>query len=388
MKHFDAIIIGAGASGMMCTATALKRGKKVAVIEHNSKPLQKVFISGGGKCNFTNLSASQEHYFSSNPNFCISALKQFSPQDMLNFVHNHKIQTYQKTPGQFFCQKSSVFLINVLLSETSSATFFYNTVFKDFIITPKGFIVSTNKEKISCNSLVISSGGLSYTNLGASSIGYNIAEKYGHSIVPCSPALVPLNLDSSIMKDLIKLQGISLPVEITINKHIIKDDLLFTHFGLSGPAILQASIYWKKGIPLNINFLPHQNVFSLLKSLKNHSKQKINTVFKAYFPQKFINNFLTESSSFYLAETPDKKLLEISSKINNWTITPISARGYKSAEVTKGGIDTKNISSQTMESKLIKNLYFTGEVLDITGDLGGFNLQWAFSSGYVAGKNL
>ena len=388
MKHFDAIIIGAGASGMMCAATALKRGKKIAVIDHNPKALQKVFVSGGGKCNFTNLSASKEHYISSNPNFCISALKQFSPQDMLDFTNKHKIKTYQKTSGQFFCQKSSTFLIDALLEETSSATFFYNTVFKDFNITSNGFIILTNNEKLHCTSLVVSCGGLSYPALGASSVGYDIAKKSGHKIIPCKPTLVPFNLDPLLMKNLINLQGISLPVEITINKHSIKDDLLFTHFGISGPAVLQSSLYWEKGNHLNINFLPQTDAFSLLKSLKNKSKQKINTVFKAFFSQNFINYFLPETTSLYLAETPDKKLFEISSKINNWTITPSSTRGYKSAEVTSGGIDTKDISSQTMESKLIKNLYFTGEVLDVTGELGGFNLQWAFSSGYVAGKNL
>lgn len=371
----------------MCAATALRRGKSIAVIEHNPKALQKVSVSGGGKCNFTNMAASKEHYLSSNPDFCISALKQFSPRDMLQFVQNHRIKTYQKTPGRFFCSETSAVLIKALLQETSAAEFFYNTVFKGFEQTKNGFIVKTEKNSLECTSLVISCGGLSYPGLGVSSAGYDAAKKTGHHIIPCRPALVPFNLDSSVMKHLKHLQGISLPVEIKTGSRRIKEDLLFTHFGLSGPAALQASLYWNKGMPLQINFLPETDVFAHLKSLKQNSKQKVNTVFKAFFPDKFIN-FIIGEPSLFLAETPDKKLREIGSRINAWTIVPAGTRGFRQAEVTAGGIDTADVSSRTMESKKIKNLYFTGEVLDITGELGGFNLQWAFSSGYVAGKNL
>lgn len=386
-KNFDVIILGAGASGLFCAMTAAQRGYNVAVLEHNNQALKKTGISGGGKCNFTNLGANAKNYVSENPHFVISALKQFSPQDVLDFFLERNLAYKEKAPGQLFCQNSAQEIIDILHRECRQVSFFYNSQIKE-IIHSQNFCLSTNNGDFSASSLVIATGGVSYPALGASELGYQIAKQFGHKVIPFKPALVPLNLDNELMKKTIKLQGISLPVTITCGKFSISDQILFTHFGLSGPAILQTSLYWNKNEPLLIDLLPQQNAAEyLLQQKRNNIKKKTGALLKAFFPDRVIE-FLIEGQDQFIAEVSERKIRELGQRINHWEVTPCGTQGFKLAEVTKGGVDVNEISSQTMESKKVKGLYFIGEVMDVTGQLGGFNLQWAWSSGRVCGQHL
>ena len=386
IKKFDVIIIGAGASGFSCAYSSIQRGKSVALLEHGSKSLQKVFISGGGKCNFTNLEASKNNYMSENKNFCISSLKQFSPYDMLDLVNKHKIKFYEKAPNQLFCSESSMPIIEMLKKETQLAEVFYNITLENIAKIGDEFHIQTKQALFVAKSLVIATGGVSYPALGASDSGYQIAKQFGHKIVPYRPALVPFNLNNEIMKETINLKGIAIPSIVTVKNKAFRDNILFTHFGLSGPAILQASLYWDKADIVTINLLPDVNLFEYLKSIKNSSgNKKISSILKQYFPEKFIK-FLLSGSDYILSEVSNKVVEKLCGRVNNWQIEPIGTQGMRLAEVTKGGVDVNQVSSQTLESKIVSNLFFIGEVLDVTGELGGYNLQWAWSSGFTAGK--
>ncbi len=383
---FDVIIIGAGASGTACAATASQRGLKVAVLEHCSKPLNKVRISGGGKCNFTNLNAGADSYVSQNPKFALSALNQFSSDDFIRLVREEKISFYEKTQGQLFCKESSEAIINLMKKQAKTAKFYYNVKIKKIKKEEDIFEVQCIDDVFYAKSLVIACGGASYSHIGATEDGYKIAKQFGLKIVPYKPGLVPLNLDNEIMKKTISLKGIALDAEVKCNNFFIRENILFTHFGLSGPAILQASLYWSKGDLLRINFLPKTNALDLLLHNKKTSPQKkIGTLLKAYFPEKFCD-FLLEGKNGNIGEFSNKVLAEIAEKINNWQVIPIGTQGFRLAEVTSGGVDTNEIYSKTFEAKKVKGLFFIGEVLDITGRLGGYNLQWAWSSGFTAGK--
>lgn len=382
---FDVIIIGAGASGLFCAMSAIQCGKKVAILEHNNRSLKKVSISGGGKCNFTNLDASAKNYVSENPHFAISALRQFSPQDLLSFLENNSLSFKEKALGQLFCKSSSQEIINILEKESRKATFFFETTIKE-VIHNQIFNLTTNLGEFESPSLVIATGGPSYPNLGASEFGYQLAKQFGHKIIPFKPALVPFNLDNELMKKTIKLQGIALPATVTCGKFSISEQILFTHFGLSGPAILQASLYWNKGQSITIDLLPQQNIAEyLLQQKKANVKKKLSSLLKPFFPERVID-FLLEEQDQFIVEISDRKIIDLGQRINHWQIIPIGTQGFKLAEVTKGGVDVNEISSQTMESKKVKGLYFIGEVLDVTGQLGGYNLQWAWSSGWVCGQ--
>lgn len=386
MQKFDVIIIGAGASGMTCAAGALRRAKTVAIFEHTAGQLKKVAISGGGKCNFTNLLAQAENYTCTNPYFCISALKQFSPSDMLELINQNHIKYYEKTPNQLFCDTSSKAIVELLNNAVSNAKVFYNTVFKAICQEDGLFTISTNHGDFSATSLVIATGGASYPELGASEFGYQLAKQFGHKIIPYKPALVPLNLDNDLMSQTIALQGIAVPALVKVKNKTFRDSLLFTHFGLSGPAILQASLYWDKGDVLNINLLPDLDLFQYLKELKNTSgKKSLSTLLKGFFPERLVN-FLLNGQEITLADISSSKLQAICQRVNNWQVTPTGTQGFRLAEVTRGGVDVNDVSSQTLESKLVSGLFVVGEVLDVTGQLGGYNLQWAWSSGFTAGK--
>lgn len=384
---YDAIILGAGASGLFCAAEAISRGKKVAVLEHNDRPLRKIAVSGGGKCNFTNLAADWKHYLSDNPKFTVSALSRFPPQQLLDLVAGNNIRIYQKTPGRYFCTDGAQKFMQMLLAQISETAIFYNTVFKEISRQQNLFHILTSRGEFTAQSLVIATGGASYPNLGATSDGLMLAKQFGHKIIPARPALVPFNLTPQQMEPLRNLQGISLPAAVSINNQTFTDDLLFTHFGLSGPAILQASLYWVKNQTLTINLLPQTNLFNFLKNNQNGTKCNISTILKKLFPERVVS-WLLNGEDFRLAEAGNKKIQALADRINRWQVVPSSTAGYRLAEVMAGGVDTTEISSSTMESKIVSGLYFCGEVLDITGQLGGYNIQWAYSSGTAAGKNL
>lgn len=387
-KNFDVVIIGAGASGMACAIEASNRGKRVAILEHNNLALRKVAISGGGKCNFTNLKADSTHYASENPKFCISALKQFSPVDFMDLVMKHRIKFYEKTAGQLFCSSSSQEIIDMLKNEAKKAIIVYDAKIKSISKENELFKIETNNDEYLAKSLVVASGGMSYPNLGASDIGYNIAKQFGLKIIPYKPALVPFNLDSELMREVIKLKGVALEARIKCAKFQIKENILFTHFGLSGPAILQASLYWNKGDVVQINLLPSINIYEELMQAKSNSvKKKISNLLRAYLPEKVVD-FVMEKDDVFISEAGNKLIKKIADKINNWEVIPVGTQGFKLAEVTLGGVDVNEVSSQTFEAKKVEGLFFVGEVLDVAGQLGGYNLQWAWSSGFVAGKNV
>lgn len=380
MKTFDTIIIGAGAAGLMAASQLSKRNKSVLIIDMGDAPARKVAISGGGNCNFTNLRADVTHYFGKNPRFVISALNQFSPNDMIKWVKSHNIEHTEKEPGRYFCKNGANEIVNALLQDAKGATIKYNTNVIGVDKDGDKFIIKTNSGDFASGSVIVANGGVSYPHLGVSDIGLKIAKKFGHTTEPHRPALCAIKT-KSFDQD---LAGISLPVEIVVGKHKINDNLLFTHFGIGGPATYRATLLNSK--EMIINFAPGIDVFEMLKSAKQQNgKKSVAGVIATILPNKLARFLFDDSHN--IADLKDAELKQITTKINHFKITDGIAIAFQSAEVTFGGISTDKISSKTMESKLCPGLFFVGEVLDITGDLGGFNIQWALSSGHVAGLN-
>ena len=380
MKNYDVIIVGAGASGLMAAAQLKRRKKTVLIIDMGNAPARKVAVSGGGKCNFTNTHADFTHYFGKNPRFVCSALAQWTSNDTLGWVRAHKIAVYEKEPGRYFCKNSADDIVNALLQDINGTDTKYNTAVKDIEKNEDRFIVHTNKGEFSAKSVIVASGGMSYPHLGVSNIGHQIAKKFGHKIEPIRPALCAIKTKSFSSE----LAGISLPVEITINKNKTVDDLLFTHFGIGGPAVYRATLFGAQ--KMAINFSPDIDVFKLLHDAKtNNGRRTVAKVLGEILPSKLARFLCNDAHN--IADFRDSELKQVATKVNDFVIDDANATGMQSAEVTAGGISTDKISSKTMESKICAGLYFTGEVMDITGDLGGYNLQWAFSSGFVAGLN-
>jgi len=384
----DVIIIGAGASGLMCSITAGKRGRSVLILEHNEKPGKKIRASGGGRSNFTNINIQAENYISNNRNFCKSALSRFTPHDFMRMLDTHDIRYYEKENGQMFCEKSSFEILKMLQDECVKAGI--DNLFKcriSKINQEEGlFDVSTSAGDFKSGSLVIATGGISYPALGATDIGYRIAKQFGIRVVPTKPCLVPLVFSGENRKVFSDLSGVSINATVSCKKISFTGNILFTHNGLSGPAILQIASYWNKGDDILINLLPDIDAYELFIS-KRDSKTEMKNLLAEYLPKRFAS----EWSEIYIHSKPlyqynDKEFRSIADKLHNWIVTPEATEGYDKAEVTSGGIDTDELSSKTMESKKVKGLYFIGEVVDVTGQLGGYNLQWAWSSGYAAGQ--
>ncbi len=379
MNTFDIIIIGAGASGLMAAARAVSAGKSVCVLDMGATPGRKVGVSGGGKCNFTNLRANHTHYFGQNPDFVRGALARWTPQNTVDWVKSHGIKIYEKTPGQYFAE-SSTKIINALLTDAHGAKILSNATVNSVHKIDNKFVVMTiNGATYSAHKLVVATGGMSYANLGVSDIGYKIAKQFGHKIVPIRPALCAIKTDFFNAG----LSGISIPVEIKINRDIIHDDMLFTHFGLGGPAIYRATARdLSNGI--TINLLPNIEIFDWLReNKKTNGKKQLKTILATKLPER-VAEFITNGDTRNIADWRDSELRDITDKIANIKIAKPALQTLELAEVTRGGIDTAQISSRTMESKLCPNLYFIGEVLDIAGDLGGYNLQWAWASAHAA----
>lgn len=379
MTVYDTIIIGAGAAGLMAATQLHKRKKSVLIIDMGDVPARKIAISGGGNCNFTNLRADYTHYFGKKPRFACSALAQFAPADTLNWVKSHAIAYIEKEPGRFFCKNGAKDIINALLQDIDNTEIKYNSDLLNIEKTNDLFAVKTTNGDFLAKSVIIATGGVSYPNLGTSNIGHIVAKKFGHKIEPIRPGLCAIKTKSLSPE----LAGISLPVEIQINKHKIGDDLLFTHFGIGGPAVYRATLIDSK--QMTIDFAPNTNVFELLKHAKRaNGKKSVANVIADILPNKLAHFFIT-SNAKNIADYKDNELLQIANKIKQFEIPDATAIGFQSAEVTVGGVSTDKISSKTMESQICSGLYFVGEVIDIAGDLGGYNLQWAFASGYVAG---
>ena len=389
-NKYDVIVIGAGAAGLMCSFEAGKRGKKVCLLEHSSKIAEKIRISGGGRCNFTNLFSTDSNFISDNKHFCKSAFAKYTQNDFIDLVKKHNIQFFEKKLGQLFCIKSAKDIIDMLVSECISqkVEIFIDTKIKNLSKDENSYIVNTDKGTISSPSIVIATGGLSIPKIGATDFGYQIAKQFNLKVTELTPALVPLVFEKDILDFCKSLAGTSLNASIKINKTVFKEGLIFTHRGLSGPSILQISSYWVKDSPIKINLLPDQDIEVILKNRRiSTPKQIVSKILSDYLPNKLSLAICDQLKvKKQIGDTSNQILKKVSNFVNNWTVVPSGTEGYKTAEVTLGGIDTKEISSSTMECKKHPGLYFIGEVLDVTGHLGGHNFQWAWSSGFLAGQ--
>ena len=391
MAVYDVIVIGAGAAGMMCAAVAGQRGRRVAILDHAKSPGEKIRISGGGRCNFTNRNASPAQFISANPRFCISALSRYTQQDFIALIERYGIAYHEKTLGQLFCDGSAQQVIDLLLSEMQQGRveLHLGTKVERIEKTAEGFVLHlSGGDDMQCRSLVIATGGKSIPKMGASDFGYRAAAQFGLGIVPTRPALVPLTFDAALLKRLNALSGVATQAQVRHGRTSFEEALLFTHRGLSGPVILQISSYWREGDAIEVSLLPGQNAFALLRAARTeHGKQAPQTFLSALLPRRLAKDIVdAEGCAGNLADLSDAKLRALANAINDWRIVPSGSEGYRTAEVTAGGVDTKGLNSTTMEAKAVPGLYFIGEVVDVTGWLGGYNFQWAWSSGWCAGK--
>jgi predicted Rossmann fold flavoprotein len=389
----DVLVIGAGAAGLMCAIEAGKRGRQVIVIDHARKAAEKIRISGGGRCNFTNLHASPDHYLSEEPRYCVSALARYTAQDFISLVERHRIAYHEKTLGQLYCNGSSQDIIRMLLEECREAgvTIRLQTKLEEVSKPDTEFRARTNEEEFCCESLVVASGGLSIPKMGASGFGYQIARQFDLAIVPTRAALVPFTLTEAQLEALKTLAGVAVEAEVQCGKQRFREGLLFTHRGLSGPAILQISSYWIPKESVRVNLAPKHDAAAMLIAAKaTHPRQEAATFLSTLLPRRLaqciVEQHLPGHELSRLIELTDKQLGQLGSVVNDYRIVPHGTEGYRTAEVTLGGVDTAELSSKTMESRKVPNLYFIGEVVDVTGHLGGYNFQWAWASGYVAGQ--
>ena len=392
-KKYDVVIAGAGAAGLMCAIEAGKRARKVLLIDHAKAAGEKIRISGGGRCNFTNIHASADHYLSQNPRFCLSALKQYSQFDFIELVQKHQIAFHEKTLGQLFCDGSSKQIIAMLLAECQAVNVgvMLKTNIQKITKTTDGFEINLSDDKtVTGTSLVIATGGPSIPKMGATGWGYEVARQFGLNIIKPRAALVPLTLSGKLHESLQGLSGVSLQVTAKSGRQTFTEAMLFTHRGLSGPAILQISSYWREGQPLLINMAPERDILSVLKELRaTKPKQELQTIIASFLPKALAHHlFQRLDCSKNIADQSNQALQKIAEMISVWEILPSGTEGFRTAEVTLGGVDTRALSSKTFEAKNTKGLYFIGEVVDVTGHLGGFNFQWAWSSGYAAGQHV
>jgi len=388
MQNFDIIIIGAGAAGLMCAGESSKRSRRVLLLESSERVGQKIRISGGGRANFTNLYATPDNFLSNNPRFCVSALRRYTQHDFIALVEEHRIAYHERQHGQLFCDDSAQQIIDFLLTEARGVTIQTATKVIRIDKAEPGFTVNTDRGIYSASSVVIATGGPSIPKMGATGFAYTVARQFGLEVIKPRPGLVPLTFDPKTMANLEGLSGISLDAHATLGKVQFQEALLFTHRGLSGPVILQISSYWCPGDTILINLLPGTNVFEVLKMAKACEPRKsASTIIAQYLPKRLAQRLVEwTGGDTRLADAPDKALRRLGCHINAWAITPYGSEGMRTAEVTVGGIDTRSLSSQTMEVQSVPGLYFIGEAVDVTGHLGGFNFQWAWSSGHACGQ--
>ena len=391
MKLTDVIIIGAGAAGLMCAIEAGKRGRQVIVLDHANKPGKKILMSGGGRCNFTNYYISPDNYISHNPHFCKSALMRYTQWDFIELVNKYRIPFHEKTLGQLFCDNKSKDIVELLLKECEQANvnIYLNTTINNLIkCDDKKFIIKTSLGDWQCESVVIATGGLSIPTMGATAFGYKIAKQFNIKVWPTKAALVPLTLHIHDKEKLAELSGIAVDSLVSNERCSFRENSLFTHRGLSGPAILQISSYWQPGEVIAINLLPTLDLIQQLKKDRQTQPQKLlKNKLADYLPKRVIEIFLEQQfSEKRLGDLSNIDIECISQRLNTWLLKPNGTEGYRTAEVTLGGVDCDAISSKTFEANNVKGLYFIGEVLDVTGWLGGYNFQWAWSSGWAAGQ--
>jgi hypothetical protein len=389
MTDFDVIVIGAGGAGMMCAIEAGKRGRRVALLDHATRLGRKILISGGGRCNFTNIYASPANYVSNNPHFCKSALSRYTPDDFIALVKRHRIAFHEKKLGQLFCDGSAQQIVDMLVDECrrTGAVFRLECQVRD--VQKEGrFSVRTNQGRYTCDSLVIATGGLSVPQTGATGFGYDIAQQFGLKMVEPKPALDGFVFTQRQLKELAELAGVSIDTMVRCNSPSFRESILFTHLGLSGPASLQASLYWNKGDTVTIDLLPEFDLYKWLADKHNEgARTQLKNLLAEHLPKRFAEKFCELFvPSLPLVQYSGKQIESICRQIHEWRIIPGGTVGFRKAEVTKGGVDTDELSSKTMESKRVPGLYFIGEVVDVTGWLGGYNFQWAWASGFAAGQ--
>ena len=386
MHKFDVLVLGAGAAGLLCAIEAGKRGRRVAVLEHADRIGKKILISGGGRCNFTNLYCRPENFISANEHFAKSALARYTPADFIVLVENHRIPYHEKTLGQLFCDRSAQDVIDLLESECRSAgveIFLQSRILE--VQRTTEFIVRTESGEFRAPAVVVATGGLSIPKMGATPFGYELARQFGLKIVETRPALVPFVLASKDRSRYCDLAGVSAEVIARANHHAFREKMLITHHGLSGPAILQISSYWKKGQPIQIDLAPDRDIAQSVRESKVRNIATAQKAFQGILPKRFAERWLENHAP---AAWSNGALSNWEKHVHDWVIKPADTAGYEKAEVTAGGVDTAELSSKTMECRKVRGLFFIGEVVDVTGHLGGFNFQWAWASGAAAGRAL
>ncbi len=383
----DVIVMGAGAAGLMSAIEAGKRGRSIVILEHAEKAGKKIAISGGGRCNFTHLDTAPGHFLSANPNFCKSALARYSPADFLSLVQRHGIGYQEKQAGQLFANQSALEIVQMLLQECAAAQVELRLNCQvQQVRKNRGFLVQTNQGLFEAESLVVATGGLSVPKIGATALGYEIARQFGLDIVETRPGLVPLLFPPAQQLFFSELSGISIDVVAACRKQKFRENLLFTHQGLSGPVILQISSYWKEGDPLHIDLLPETSLAEIISD-RRQSNATLSALLCQWLPKRFVHKWRAlQEGTHPVSSYSGKELSRLEGLIHDWVLLPESTDGYRKAEVTLGGVDTRGLSSKTMESKRVPGLYFIGEVVDVTGQLGGYNFQWAWASGHAAGQ--
>jgi len=389
-RRFDVVVLGAGAAGLFCAAEAARRGRTVLVVDHARAPGEKIRISGGGRCNFTNIHATPRNFLSANPHFCISALKRFTAADFVARIEAHGIAYHEKTLGQLFCDGSAKQIVDMLTGDLAEAggTLELSTAVEEIARAETGFDIRLSFGPVACSSLVLATGGKSIPKMGATGFAYRVAEQFGLAVTETRPALVPLTFEPTLLQRVKPLAGVSADARVSCGGTSFDEALLFTHRGLSGPAILQVSSYWREGDAVAVDLAPGADVFAMLRAARQAAgRQEAQTVLARSLP-KALAQFVTAEAGIAgpLAETNDAALRRLADAVHDWRIKPAGSEGYRTAEVTLGGIDTNGLDQKTMQAKSVPGLHVIGEAIDVTGWLGGYNFQWAWSSGWAAGQ--
>lgn len=391
MQTFDVVIVGAGAAGMMCAVQAGRRGRSVLIVDHAKAPGEKIRISGGGRCNFTNIHAGPQAFLSQNPRFCISALRRYTARDFIAAVDARGIAWHEKTLGQLFCDGSAMQIVTLLTDQMAQAgvELRLGTAVERVDREGEGFALTLSTgARVACGSLVVASGGKSIPKMGATGWGYDIARQFGLRVTETRPALVPLTFEIGLLEQWKPLSGVAVDAVVACGKTKFAEAMLFTHRGLSGPAILQISSYWREGQEIAVSMAPGQDVFALLKAAKaSNPRQAVHTALAALLPARLAQKLADDAGARgNLADTPDAVLRALDTAVNGWRVKPVGSEGYRTAEVTLGGVDTRDLNSTTLAANDVPGLFFIGECVDVTGWLGGYNFQWAWSSGWAAGQ--
>jgi predicted Rossmann fold flavoprotein len=390
LDRFDVIVLGAGAAGMMCAIEAAGRGRRVLVLDHACAPGEKIRISGGGRCNFTNLHSVPERFLSENPRFCSSALRRYTPADFIALIERHGIAWREKTLGQLFCDGSAVQVVEMLTGEMRrrGVTLRLGAPVEGVEKAGVDFRLSAGGAELACASLVVATGGKSIPKMGATGFGYDLAARFGLRVVPPRPGLVPLTFETGLLQRLKPLAGVAVEARVGSGRARFDEAMLFTHRGLSGPVILQVSSYWREGEEIAVDMAPGVEVFEALRAARRaNGRQHLVTALSQWLPRRLAQAIVeAEGLDANLADLSDQRLRRAADAVNAWRVKPVGTEGYRTAEVTVGGIDTRDLDSRTMEAKAVPGLYFVGEVVDVTGWLGGYNFQWAWASGWAAGQ--